>query len=374
MIDKRSAHVALWISVVLGLAGAGALVAESRLPAAAALCELGGVVSCAAVAASPFSRVAGIPLAALGLAFYAAMPLLLVRAARSTPETDPPGDVTTRAVLALYAWAALLSVALGSISVGLLRHICPFCVVLYVASFVGLWGARALAGQRVLPAVVATLGHANLALRAGLGSFAGVFVFVAGLAAVTMRPATLPERDGLLSASELASLHDLSAPAVGPDDAPVQLVVFSDFECPFCARFAESMHAVEGQLDGRVRVEFRNRPLEFHPHARGAAHVGVCAHEQGRFWEYHDAVFGRRTEMTEQTARNAALAAGLDTAALDACLASERPEARVVADEAAALALGVGGTPTFFVGPARYVGGYRQPIVSALIERETGIE
>jgi protein-disulfide isomerase len=82
------------------------------------------------------------------------------------------------------------------------------------------------------------------------------------------------------------------APVRGPEGAAVTLVVFSDFECPFCAKMAQTLKELEGELGGRVRIAHKNMPLPFHPHAEPAARAALAAGQQGRFWEMHDRLFG----------------------------------------------------------------------------------
>src|SRR5687767_12598233 len=84
------------------------------------------------------------------------------------------------------------------------------------------------------------------------------------------------------------------APARGPVDAQVVVEVWSDFQCPFCARGAERLKQVREKYGDRVRIVFRHSPLPFHEHARLAAAASMAAHEQGRFWEYHDALFAQQ--------------------------------------------------------------------------------
>jgi protein-disulfide isomerase len=147
-----------------------------------------------------------------------------------------------------------------------------------------------------------------------------------------------------------------SGHAKGPESAPVTVIEFSDYECPFCRRAEPVVTQVLREYAGKVRFEYRHFPLEsIHPRARGAAEAAVCADEQGRFWEYHEQLFAGQKLAEAELAENAEKA-GLDPAAFQACLASGRARARVDADLAAGREAGVSGTPAFFVNGVPYSG------------------
>lgn len=138
-------------------------------------------------------------------------------------------------------------------------------------------------------------------------------------------------------------------PALGPADAPVTIVEFSDFNCPFCQRVNPTLKALRERYPDQVRIVFRHFPLGMHPRARPIAEASVCAAEQDRFWEFHDLVFDDGGPLDDAQIRETAEAAGVELAAFDACLSDGRAEAVVERDMEAARALGVTGTPAFFV-------------------------
>ncbi len=146
--------------------------------------------------------------------------------------------------------------------------------------------------------------------------------------------------------------------AKGPETAPVTVIEFSDYECPFCRRAEPVVEQMLKEYAGKVRFEYRHFPLEsIHPQARGAAEAAVCADEQGRFWEFHDQIFkGDGSALAPAALVARATAAGLDANALQACIAAGRGRARVDADLAAGKAAGVSGTPAFFVNGVPYSG------------------
>ena len=159
---------------------------------------------------------------------------------------------------------------------------------------------------------------------------------------------------------------------LGPDSAPVELVVFSCFECPFCRRFDGSINRIreDEALASQVRLVFRHFPLRnMHPMAQKAHEASVCAEDQGKFWEYHDALWADDNISADSLEQHARLV-GLDTEEFAQCLNSGSSYERVQTDLEAALALGQTGTPAVFVN-GRYVGGavsFEQ--LTAEIERE----
>jgi len=140
------------------------------------------------------------------------------------------------------------------------------------------------------------------------------------------------------------------AVAKGDSRAPVVLIEFSDFECPFCGQFArETMPVLDAKYvqTGKIRVVFKQLPLNIHPLARRAAETAACAGKQGRFWQVHDILFAQQ-KLSEDTLENARRALLVDDVAFSACtgLAAED----VSKDLALARQLGISGTPAFLVG------------------------
>jgi protein-disulfide isomerase len=143
---------------------------------------------------------------------------------------------------------------------------------------------------------------------------------------------------------------------LGPDDALVTIVVFSDFECPFCAREAPVLASLHANYGNDVRIVFRHFPVLFHPDSMIAAEAGAAAAAQGKFWQFHDQVFAHFGHLTRQDLEAFAQAAGLDLARFRAALDDRRYHDAVVAEGAAAQALGVDGTPTMFINGQPVVG------------------
>jgi protein-disulfide isomerase len=164
-------------------------------------------------------------------------------------------------------------------------------------------------------------------------------------------------------------------PVRGPDDAPVTIVTFSDFNCPFCQRVNPTLEALRARYPDQVRIVFRHFPLDrIHPRARPIAEAAVCAQEQGLFWEFHDAVFADGSPLADDAIRATAEASGLDLEAFDACLSAGRAQAVVARDLQAGEAAGVTGTPAFFVNGIRLSGAQPLDAFVQVVEQELARE
>jgi len=158
-------------------------------------------------------------------------------------------------------------------------------------------------------------------------------------------------------------------PALGPADALVTVVVFSDFQCPFCARLATTAHELADKHPD-VRVVFRNLPLPNHSRAREAARAALAAARQGKFWEMHDALFAEQKALSGADFSTFAEKIGLDTAQFASDVADAQIEQMIAEDETLATTFGVQSTPSAFVN-GRYVRGAQATAVyDAIIEQE----
>ena len=148
----------------------------------------------------------------------------------------------------------------------------------------------------------------------------------------------------------------LPVPSRGPAGAILQIVEFSDFQCPFCARALPVTNSLLAAHPDDVRLEYRHFPLPMHEHAARAAQASLEAQRQGSFWPYHDLLFENQGAMTDTDLVGYADALGLDAGAFERALADGIHQARMHADMEAGMALAVTGTPTFFVNGFRLEG------------------
>jgi protein-disulfide isomerase len=145
-------------------------------------------------------------------------------------------------------------------------------------------------------------------------------------------------------------------PSVGPADAPITIVEFSDFQCPYCKLSVPLIKEILAKYSGKVRVVYRDYPGPNHPHAQQAAEAAQCAGDQGKFWEYHDSLFDHQEPGTGWNFVELAKEIGLNQDAFATCLNTERYREEVAKDLHDALTLGVTSTPTFFINGRPLVG------------------
>ncbi|HVZ72570.1 MAG TPA: thioredoxin domain-containing protein [Polyangia bacterium] len=141
----------------------------------------------------------------------------------------------------------------------------------------------------------------------------------------------------------------LEGPSKGPATAKVNIVEFSDFQCPFCSRVVATIEKIEKDYPNDVRIFFRHNPLPFHPNAPLAAEAGVAAAEQGKFWEMHDKMFANQQNILRPDLEKYAGEIGLDVGKFKQALDSGAGKPKVQADLAIAGQIGVQGTPNFYI-------------------------
>ena len=159
-------------------------------------------------------------------------------------------------------------------------------------------------------------------------------------------------------------------PSLGPASAPVTLVEFSDFQCPFCARAVPTLKALREKYPDELRVVYRHMPLDFHPYARPAALAATCADAQGQFWPYHDRLFEQQQALAPEDLVAHAEAIGLKNEIFQTCLEAAETAATVDADQRAAEAVGATGTPAFFINGIFLSGAQPLEVFEAVIDEE----
>ncbi len=422
-------------ALVLSLAGAlvsGILLLQHHgeagaLSAVNQVCGDGQTSGCETVARSSWSKVGGVPLAALGLFFYCSLVLLLALAALA-PAAARDGLVFP--VVAALALALIVDILLLGLQAFSIRAFCMLCLATYVVNALALgllWPARRAAGA-VAPAarvsegrlalagwVLGSLGFAGAVLAADsalaqreaarVGSMLGTPA-PASSATVTGTSVTPPEAPAAPVATasadspppgDLKYYQDLAkglqetlddpqklnqyfaakaakefekapvqkvdvrdTPLKGPADAPVQVVEFSDFLCPYCRSIAGAFNQFIPQSGNRVALYFKNYPLDkecnpslnqtLHPGACLLALGGICAHYQGKFQAYHDRVFS--SDLKDPKAHDVvrlAGEAGVNPDAVEGCLTDPRTKEQLAAEIAEGKRIGVQATPTLLI-------------------------
>jgi len=375
-----------------------------------------GASGCDVVNQSVYAEVRGVPLAAIGLVFYLALCGAL---ALSSFASEPSGLAVARLVfLALAASLAVDAVLLG-LQATKLNAYCTLCLLTYglgAGALALLWPARG-ASLGALSAGDGRLAAAGAVVAAGSTLLAAA-VFQVALQARPANPAAMlgagrapapaPATAGGDAQQEVQRLQailddpqkveryysekaikdfqqakvesfDLTGtPSKGPATAPLKIVEFSDFLCPFCRQLADGLGSFLPQLAGRATLYYKQYPMDMtcneslkqqiHPGACVIALGGVCAAEQNRFWQYHDVVFQRQGQLkTRADAQKAAADAGLDAAAFGACMDRPASTEKLRAQLREGTAAGVKGTPTVFLNGKRVT---RLNDFAAMIDKE----
>ncbi len=159
--------------------------------------------------------------------------------------------------------------------------------------------------------------------------------------------------------------------ALGPADAPITIVEFSDFECPFCRRWhAEVYKPLLDAYPGKIRLVYRNLPLtSIHPDAMGAAEAAMCAGEQDVYWKYHDKLFSSES-LGNTVYIQYAQDLGLNMPTFEACLSDHKYQKTIQADSDFAINLGIRSTPTFFINGLAIVGAQPLDVFKQVIDKE----
>ena len=159
-------------------------------------------------------------------------------------------------------------------------------------------------------------------------------------------------------------------PSRGPANAPVTIVEFADFECPFCGGFYPTLKLVEKNYADKVRLVYRQFPITtIHPNAQKAAEASLCANDQQKFWEFYDALFSDQSRLDIPSLKQRAQTLGLNTATFNTCLDSGSKAATIQKDRDEAQRIGVNSTPTVFIN-GRLLGGRSYAEIQEVIEDE----
>ncbi|MCC6624030.1 MAG: thioredoxin domain-containing protein [Deltaproteobacteria bacterium] len=157
----------------------------------------------------------------------------------------------------------------------------------------------------------------------------------------------------------------------GKKDAKIQVVIFSDFQCPFCSRVTQPLHDLKKKYGEDLVIAFKQFPLNFHQQAMPAAIASLCANEQGKFWPFHDETFAVQKELSEDKLKEVATKVGLDMGKYGECMTAKKYQAQVEADMAEGRVAGVRGTPTIYINGRKFnsPSGYNVEAFSAVIDK-----
>ena len=408
MAERRGTLALLFIGLISGI---GVLlsvysvyeyiVIASGLDASSSLCKLSAEFDCEAAVRSPWSTFLGLPLGLYGAAFY----LFIIGFALASSDETTIGRARSAGVILVFG---VLSVCMSAVLFLVLKLsvkvYCPVCLSIYLVNilllvFSAWWGWGQGLGNLLSVGIRSILAYPAVVLRpasqfeAGQTVLArlGFFAILLGIFSVQIMPHWLANRFVSLNVEQAQldqAISEWSAQPVdsfalsgedalnkdyakGPSDAPIQIVEFTDFECPACRMTYLMLDEIIADYPDRVRVILRNFPLDkscnagmprqMHPNACFAAEYVRCAGEQDKFWEAIDLIMGleeldqdRTVEQIKQAIRASDAILGLDSEAVSECLNSGRQRRKIVSDIAEGERLGISGTPSIWINGRRW--------------------
>lgn len=160
-------------------------------------------------------------------------------------------------------------------------------------------------------------------------------------------------------------------PSIGPDNAPVTIIEFSDYQCPYCQAWYQQVYQqLLASYPNQIHFVYRDLPLPMHPESVPAAEAADCAGEQGAYWKYHDALFNQQYGLDRTAYEHYASDLGLDMQSFKTCLDSQRYLSEVEADAADAARVGLNGTPSFVINGRVLVGALPLADFKAVVDEE----
>jgi protein-disulfide isomerase len=159
-------------------------------------------------------------------------------------------------------------------------------------------------------------------------------------------------------------------PFLGAEDAPVTIIQFAEFQCPYCGRAGESVDQVMKEYEGKIKMVFRDFPLSFHDRAVPAAVAANCGGEQGKYWEMHKQMMANQSALSESDLEGYATKSGLDISKWQECRKDPKQEAEVQKDFEDGSKVGVTGTPAFFINGIMFSGAIPFEQFKEIIDRE----
>jgi len=367
--DRRPMVVAFFFC----LAGAAVSAGLTRIhvfahtdPAYQSICAVSEGVNCETVALSPYSVFAGLPISVWGIIGYLAMGgLALSSFSRLRPHATWPGGV----LLLLFAFSVCVSAVLAYIAEFRIGSLCPLCMALYAINclllMIGIvWLQRS--GMSIGAVLAEDLAALTAWPRLTVAVLALGFVALGALQLFVKPYWKKPgwtDLPALVAGIDSTGRHWLGAKTLG-----VEIVEFSDYECPHCRGAHKDIRLMVAQRPEKIRLVHRHYPLDracnprlarpFHEHACRLAEAAECAGQQGRFWEMNDAIYSiQETIKADQVdPMELAVRLGLDRPAFRKCLEGHAAAEAVARDVRDAVSLGLSGTPTFVVGGKLFLG------------------
>lgn len=377
------------------------LVLASKADIGLNICSVWLGVDCDATLTSDFAWPLGVPIAGWGIVYFI---MLGAAVALGRGMGEPLEHVAVAAAVAIGTAGLAVSAWLSGMMVLGAVRICPLCFTVHALNLCAIAAVLASGNERVsqLPALLMRAAHTVFVGDGEKGDSKWALLGMACVGLITLVAyqwiLVQSNRAQAMSQTTLDQLHaggsehafarglpvtipiDDSDPQIGPADAPVQIVVFSSFQCPGCVSVAPILEEAAEHFEGQVRLTYKHYPLgadcnpsldgfDMHPRACASAWAAQAAHEQGAFWAYHEAVNALKTPPEDAELRAVAQALDLDASAFAAAFDSEAVREAIAEDVRHGDALQLEGTPTVYVNGRELIGVDRDILFSVIADQ-----
>jgi len=338
-------------------------------------CNVSATFNCDVIAASPFAELfAGLPLSSFGTAWYVALFIVSLFILNKDWRRE-----ATRAAFVMTSFGLIWSLAYLAIMAVVIKTFCLLCLVVDAVAL-GAWiCVLSLKPERLKKRSPDFGQWKTMAGTAAAGMLLTILA-LRGMDTSTVKSGDIQDMvDIVMNTPVVAVNAGEEFPSIGPKTAPVTIVEFSDFQCPYCRLGAVLMNSLVNRYPGKVRVVFRNFPLDpscnrivqhsMHPYACEAAKLAHCAHKQGKFEPVYESYFENQSKFGPGALLELAGKAGAQTDQLQGCANASETNLAISRDVEEANQLGVKSTPTFFFNGRKIEGLMALPVWSRLIEK-----
>lgn len=338
-----------------------------------AACNINAEFSCDAVALSEYSEIFHIPLGVFGLAFFVGIFALAVNYLKK-PAGHKDIEPLQQTLSLFILTGCVVSIVLGGISLFLVKVGCVTCMGIYAVNFLLAATLIGFGQQRFsfnIMAYKSSLGSGLTWVLATIAAFSLIKNFGKQQHTLeTMNAKDVPQisqtvHDFPISKSKYSGIGEDYRK--GPEDAPVVINKFSDFQCPACMRMAGVLDQLLREFSGKIQVVYRNYPLDsgcnkavnsqMHPFGCKLAFAARCAGLHGKFWKFHDIAFAGQKEVSDRSIYSWQLLLGLKEADIQACASDSSIKDKVMMDADLGTEAGVNATPTLFINGRKFLGG-----------------
>ncbi len=335
-----------------------------------AACNISATLSCDSVAASPYSKIMGIPVGTFGVAFFLSALVLMLMHLLTSKRAYKTGKVDSHIAETFFWYFSLIGVAVsiifGIISLFVLDSICPTCFGIYISTFIMAGLAFFIVPNKGIQNFTSQLGSPGLTaiIITVISGLVGSWVYNKSIG--DQPPTQTSNSEKVYNVPFSKSVYDGAGEDYrkGNDQAKVVLVEFADFQCGACANLSSSLSEVYKEFGDKILVVFKNFPLsnkcnskvnsDMHPFSCEAAMMARCAGSYGKFWPYHDKVFANQRRIDSANLAAWALEVGLSEDQINSCKESKDIMDKITADALLSNDVPITGTPTLFINGKVY--------------------